>query len=242
MKSISKVCDVEGCNSTAIRRSLCSAHYHRLVRYGLPCGKPSPKLRRSRPVCSIDGCENFQNAHGLCGLHEMRKKRTGDPLKITRVVTAHKMSRSGTYRSWQKAKDRCYNPNNLRYADYGGNSVVMCAALKNSFIAFYKLMGDRPPYTTLDRRDAASNYSCGECSECVANGWAMNMRWADASTQSHNKRTWDRYKGIERNGSGYAARIQRKGARYYLGTFRTEDEAFRAYKNKSIELFGEENL
>lgn len=48
-----------------------------------------------------------------------------------------------------------------------------------------------------------------------------------------------KFKGAHRNGKGWEARIKINGRRFYLGQFKTEEEAARTYDVKARELFGE---
>ncbi len=71
---------------------------------------------------------------------------------------------------------RCCNPNNPGYKDYGGQGVTVCDAWKNSFEAFLADMGERPPGKTLDRVNGAKTYAPGNC------------RWATTQEQSDNRK------------------------------------------------------
>lgn len=95
--------------------------------------------------------------------------------------TVHGALRSGKrapeYISWIAAKSRCNNPNVTDYALYGGRGINMCEEWDKSFVAFRAHMGPRPKGTSLDRIDTNGNYEPGNC------------RWADAKTQTNNRRT-----------------------------------------------------
>lgn len=43
-----------------------------------------------------------------------------------RAKKTHGMTGSSTYRSWSGAKDRCNNPRNHKYANYGGRGIRVC--------------------------------------------------------------------------------------------------------------------
>jgi hypothetical protein len=87
----------------------------------------------------------------------------------------HGLTRTPTYRSWQAAKDRCHNPNNTKYPDYGARGLAMCEAWRGSFEAFLSDMGLRPDGMTLDRIDNTRGYEPGNC------------RWATPAQQSLNR-------------------------------------------------------
>lgn len=88
-------------------------------------------------------------------------------------------NRAPEYRVWSHIKDRCHNPKQARYADYGGRGVVMCSRWRQSYEAFIEDVGRRPSSRhSLDRIDNDGNYAPG------------NVRWATAFEQAqHTRRT-----------------------------------------------------
>lgn len=104
----------------------------------------------------------------------------------TDVKTKHGHYGSPTYNSWQAMIERCGNPKHLAYHRYGGRGIVICQSLRHDFSAFLRVMGERPNRKTLDRKDNDGNYTCGQCEECVAKGWSLNMRWSTYKEQRNN--------------------------------------------------------
>jgi hypothetical protein len=86
----------------------------------------------------------------------------------------HGKTRSNIYRLWSMMLDRCRNPENARYAQYGGRGIYVCARW-HVFANFYADMGDRPEGLTLNRIDNDGPYA------------PWNCEWATASSQARNK-------------------------------------------------------
>lgn len=92
-----------------------------------------------------------------------------------------------TYISWCGLKSRCAPPNGVYFLQ----GIKVCRGWYESFEAFLTSMKTECPVgCSIDRADngdeATRHYSCGECEECIANGWVFHCRWATDSEQALN--------------------------------------------------------
>lgn len=108
-------------------------------------------------------------------------------------VTTHGAARLGNttpeFRACGSMKGRCDNPNDAHYHNYGGRGITVCEYLR-TFEGFFASVGLRPtPQHSIDRiNNDTGNYSCGECEQCIANSWPLNVRWATKREQGRNTR------------------------------------------------------
>lgn len=92
----------------------------------------------------------------------------------TKNATKHSFYSHRLYSTWKKMIDRCTNPKNKNYKDYGERGITVC----EDWISFINFENDMyPSYKeglTLDRANTYDGYS------------KQNCRWADKTTQSRN--------------------------------------------------------
>lgn len=91
-------------------------------------------------------------------------------------VTTHGKSISPEYNSFNNAKNRCNNPNDKYYSDYGNRGIEFRF---NSFEEFLAEIGEKPKPKELysvERINNEGHYESG------------NIKWALANEQSRNKR------------------------------------------------------
>jgi hypothetical protein len=82
---------------------------------------------------------------------------------------------SSTYNSWLAMLQRCNWPKAMSYPRYGGRGITVCERWMK-FENFLADMGERPPGTSIDRKDVDGNYEPGNC------------RWATRKEQRANRR------------------------------------------------------
>lgn len=81
------------------------------------------------------------------------------------------------YHRWSGMWDRCTNPRNKSYHNYGARGLTVCERWRD-FGAYFSDMGPPPgPYWTVDRINNDEGYSPENC------------RWATVETQNRNRRT-----------------------------------------------------
>lgn len=90
---------------------------------------------------------------------------------------AHRRYGTKEYRAWADMKQRCYNPNNKGYINYGGRGITVCAQWLTSFMAFYEDLGSCGLHLSLDRINNDGNYEPSNC------------RWTTRVQQRANQRS-----------------------------------------------------
>lgn len=114
----------------------------------------------------------------------------GDNLNTPAVVYTGKKKRKRSEREvWACMVQRCTDPTNDGYYLYGGRGIAICDYLRANSDNFLSVVGSRPSMQhSLDRIDNSGGYWCGHCTECTANSWPKNVRWATREVQHANRR------------------------------------------------------
>lgn len=133
-------------------------------------------------------CGNFVNVLGS----NLRKNHTKScgclQIESTKLAnTKHGYRRRSTtsseYATWAQMIQRCTNPNQYKYKEYGARGIKVCDRWIESFENFISDMGNKPLPKKLYSIDRINNNGDYEPNNC---------RWATSSQQNKNRRHFKR--------------------------------------------------
>lgn len=143
------------------------------------CRSENDKVGRTRWLCRcLCGKEVVVNGDNLrrgvtnsCGCN--RNER------IKESNTKHGEFGTRLYNTWGHMIQRCTNPKNKDYGNYGGRGITVCDEWRKDFRSFceWAVSNGYCDDLTLDREDVNGNYEPSNC------------RWSNHKEQCNNKRT-----------------------------------------------------
>lgn len=93
--------------------------------------------------------------------------------------TTHNQRHTKLYEVWKTIKQRCLNPKNHAYHNYGGRGITICDDWKNNYTLFYQwsILNGYKEGLSIDRINVNGNYEPSNC------------RWVTNQVQANNTRS-----------------------------------------------------
>lgn len=157
-----------------LKQDLTGQRFGRLVVVRYAGTKQSGNQQKIMWLCKCD-CGNekevlaasLKSGHTVsCGCYHKEK--------IGALNRTHNMAnKQRLYRVWKGMRERCNNPNNKRFKNYGGRGIKVCDEWQNDYLAFhtwamangYKedILPNGLNRLTIDRIDVNGNYEPNNC-------------------------------------------------------------------------------
>lgn len=117
--------------------------------------------------------------------------------------STHGLSKTRLHGIWNMMKQRCNNPNQPKYKDYGGRGIKVCNEWQNSFESFYlwAMSNGYSDELSIDRIDVNGNYEPNNCRWVTNKVQSNNTRvnhCVEYNGESHTMAEWAEITGIKR--------------------------------------------
>ena len=149
----------------------------------------------------------------------------------SKFSTTHGMSRSKEYEIFKGILQRCNNPNDDGYQDYGGRGIK---CLFKDFEEFFDALGNRPEKATIERHDVNGHYCKENCY------WEENWSIQAFNRRSNKNRKYHLPLGVffMKNANNYYVAVSKDGVKHSVQPFYSIPDALEAVKGLELKLFG----
>ena len=122
--------------------------------------------------CGCGGQIEIKKRHKYYGIPQFILGHNKNNLK-------HGETKTKLYQVWAEIKQRCNNPNDMHFKDYGGRGITICPEWTNDYIKFrdWALNNGYQEGLTIDRIENDGNYS------------PKNCQWISLEKNAQKKRT-----------------------------------------------------
>jgi hypothetical protein len=127
------------------------------------------------------------------------RRKTGEPKGYNLRSVGPSIRGHELYPVWSAIQQRCYNPKNPQYKDYGGRGITMSKEWRNSFVQFLQDMGPRPEKHEINRIDNNKGYCASNCEWTTRAKNMLNRRgsrWITWQGQTKTLTEWSHELGL----------------------------------------------
>ena len=203
---------------------------------GIMAESSIPKLPK---ICQVEGCQRESHSKGYCRTHYWRWQKYGTTAKPQRpkgkdhFAFRHGFTRTPLGDIFDSMVQRCTNPNNPSYKDYGGRGITICKEWLEDRGKFFEwaMSHGWGKGLFIDREDNNEGYSPQNCR-------FVNVFISNINTRLIRANNTSGYRGVvfAKYAKRWRARINKNGKFFNLGYFDTKIEAAKAYDKKAKEL------